>query len=165
MGWFKDFDRMTPFIRTFRPMLARSLESEIEDAYDQMTKNWRDGKDAMGRAWAPNAPSTLRNKPGSTPLIETQQMLESAGYNVDGGELSGAIYIDDDDGKVLAHEHGVPDMGIPPRPILQPTKEYVEDDADKIMTRAFDKAWARAAVQGTTMQVGIGSGMVPGDRP
>lgn len=155
MAWFKDVDRLTPFIAAFRPILAKQMDKQVEQAYDQMIKNWEQGSDAKGRPWEPNAESTLDQKPGSTPLIETRQMIESAKYEMNRKDLTATITIDDEEGKVLAHEYGVPDMGIPKRPILEPTKDVIEEDAGHIMKRAFDKTWARAAVTGTAMNVGF----------
>lgn len=157
-GWFNidEFDKLTPFIAAFRPQLQNSLEDEVKESYETMIENWEQGQDATGTPWEPNAPGTLENKSGSTPLIETRQMIDSAGYAVDKDDLTAQIYIDDDEGKVLAHENGVPDMGIPKRPILGPTATLVGQNADGLFKKAFAKSWMTAQASGTALNVGIG---------
>lgn len=157
MAWFKDFDRLTPFIAAFRPMLTRQLDSHMNDVEREMIKNWEQGQDAMGRAWEPNAPSTLAQKDGSTPLIETRQMIESVEVKTNEDDLTAVISIADEEGKVLAHEYGVPEKNIPPRPILGPTAELVEQEADSLLRQAFQRTWATATVSGTSVGLGVGS--------
>ena len=155
MAWFKSFDRLTPFIKAFRPMLARQLDSHVEDIYDEMIRNWEQGNDATGQAWTPLAPQTIRQKGHSTPLIETRQMIESAQYNTDRKRLNAVISIEDEEGKVLTHEYGAPDQGIPARPILKPVEQLAGRDAGKIMSKAFDRSWATASRSGTMTSVGF----------
>lgn len=163
MARFRDVDRLTPFIRAFRPMIARQMDSHIEDTYNEMVRNWRDGNNAKGEPWEPLAPETVAKKQGpATPLIETRQMIESATYGTDRGELTGYIAIEDEEGKVLAHENGVPDRGLPARPILGPTKDLLEEDSGKMLTTAFDRSWAKAQTQGTMLTIGFGSGSISG---
>lgn len=159
MGWFsiRDIDRLTPFIAVFGDRLANSLEEETKQTYDRMIDQWEQGNDALGRAWEPNAPSTVARKGSSTPLIETRQMIESADYTVDKDELRAQIYIDDEDGKVMAHEHGLPDLGIPARPILGPTADYFGKEADDIFKKAFAKSWLTAEATGTAINVAFGN--------
>lgn len=163
--WFRKnhMDKLTPFIAAFGPNLGKSLEHHTEQAYEEMIKNWEKGQDAQGKAWVPNAPLTIQQKQGSTPLIDTRQMIESAGYEVDNDDMTAQIYIDDDTGKVLAHEYGVPDQGIPQRPILSPTAELIEQEADGIVGKAFDRSWARAQVSGTAVNIGVGGGRLGGN--
>lgn len=162
MVWFRDVDRLTPFIKAFRPMLARQLDKNVESAYDQMIANWEQGQDAHGQPWEPLAPSTVEQKGHSTPLIETRQMIDSADYEVNRDDLTAVITIDDEEEKVLAHEYGVPEQGIPARPVLEPTRELIADDSGHLLKRAFDKSWAKASVTGTALHVGFGGGGAPG---
>lgn len=161
---FIDDNRLPVFIAAFRPMLANSLEDQVEETYDAMVDNWEQGNDALGRPWEPLSPETIRQKGHSTPLIETRQMIESADYTVDEDELSAAIFIEDEPQKVLVHEHGAPDQGIPPRPILNPAKKHFRKESDGMLEKAFDRAYAAAAVGGTAMNVGFQrkSGMLGG---
>lgn len=160
----EDIDRLTPFISVFDNYLASSLEEETKDAYDQMIKNWEAGQDAMGNQWAPLAPSTIESKGGDQILIETRQMIESANYEVNKDDLNARISIEDEQGKVLAHEYGVPDQGLPPRPILGPTAKYMGKESDAIIKKAFAKSWATAQVSGTAVNLGIGGGKLGGGK-
>ena len=157
VSWFRDSDRLTPFIKAFRPMIARELDSYVEEIHDEMVKNWEQGQNIHGEAWAPNAPSTLRQKNGSIPLIDLRDMIGSTSHNVRTRDLSGQISIEDEEGKVMLHEHGAPDRGVPARPILAPVAEYAEDSAGGLLGKAFDRSWAQAARSGTNVGFNIGS--------
>lgn len=150
---FKDIDRLSPFIKAFRPMLAKQLDSHVEQVYNEMVNNWESGRDAQGRPWEPNAPSTLEQKEGSTPLIETRQMIENSGYETDGSSLQAEIYIEDDPGKVLAHENGIPEQGIPARPILGPTQALLAEEGTSLIRQAFDRGYAQASRNGTSTAI------------
>lgn len=158
--WFRSggFDKLTPFIAAFRPQLKNSLEKHTEQVYSEMIDNWEKGQDAQGRAWEPNAESTLAQKPGSTPLIAYRQMIDSTDWKVDDKDLVAQIYVDDEPEKVLAHELGVPDQGIPKRPLLNPTGKLFEEEADGIVGTAVDRSWAGASLTGTTVNFGLGGG-------
>lgn len=134
------FDRLTPFVAAFGPNLEEGLEEHTENVYNEMVDNWERGQDALGRSWEPNAPATLEQKQGSTPLIDTRQMIESADWEMVEDEIVSQIYIDDEPGKVLAHEYGVPDQGIPARPILGPTGRLFEKEADGVVKTAVDRS-------------------------
>lgn len=162
MAGMRDFDRLTPFIAAFRPFLTRQVDETAKEAYDEMIKNWEQGANAKGKPWEPLAPSTIQQKGHATPLIETRQMINSASYDFDKGELAATISIEDEEGKVLTHEYGAPDQGIPPRPILAPTRDLIEENADQMLKDAFDRTWASAAVSGTALSLGYGGGKLGG---
>ena len=132
----RGFNLMPNLIRNLRPMASRELDRHASDVYDHMIRSWERGEDSLGEAWTPLAPSTVARKGHSDPLIETGDMMDSAGYDIDRRNMTAEIYIDDP--KAAAHEFGL--EHIPKRPILDPTATYMEREVENHMGRAIDMA-------------------------
>lgn len=153
---FLDRDRLPGMIAALRPLLGRSLDNHVEQAYDEMISQWERGNDAMGRSWEPLAPSTIRQKGHDTPLIETRQMIDSADYEVDRGNVQAQITIETEYAGL--HEFGAPDLGIPARPILRPTMELVNKNMNSVVRQAVDRSVQMGGMGGVSADMSFGGG-------
>lgn len=148
----RNFNKIPGFIRRFQPIAARELERVTEDAYDQMISSWEQGQTATGQSWEPLHPETVARKGHADPLIETGDMMDSAGYNVSRSNLTAEIYIADD--KIAAHEFGL--EHIPRRPVLEPTMKYIQRDIDNEVGKMIDLSLGGGS--GGGLSVGTGAG-------
>ncbi|MWG36472.1 phage virion morphogenesis protein [Halomarina oriensis] len=118
------------------------IAMDIADAiHQQVDDNWQSGQDAQGAPWAPNAPSTIRAKGGSTPLVDSEETREDMGTASVGGGVARYGPTTERAGKLLAiHEHGVPEKNIPARPVIGPAADYGEDVAGRVAARSLARA-------------------------
>lgn len=136
----RDVNRIPTAKRVLRESEG-ALAKEIADAvHEQVDENWRSGMDATGTPWTPNAPSTIRSKGGSTPLIDTEQMRDDYAVSTDGDTARFGPASDRAAKLTAIHEHGVAEQGIPPRPIIRPAHEYAGDIAGDVGERSLKRA-------------------------
>ena len=135
----KDIDRTDEVIEAMDSGLDEYVEQVFEATLDRIVMNMNSGRDAMGRTWPPNAASTVSQKSGSTPLIDSGELRASIPKDsyVETGSGRGAVF----QSKLNyagVHEFGSPEQGIPPRPFLQPGLEYAASITDETMGDTFD---------------------------
>lgn len=106
--------------------IDNALASTGEHAVDTIKKGFDTSTDALGRPWTPNAPATVRDKGFNRPLYRYGNLQESfysktstRAKEVEIGSTSDILGI---------HEYGAPNAGIPPRPVLQPAANWLEQD-------------------------------------
>lgn len=156
----RDFNLIPNFIRRFKPVTAKRMEKNTEKTYKRMVENWEQGKDALGRSWEPLASSTIERKGHSQILIDEGDMIDGAGYDVSKKNLTATIFIDDDEGKVFAHEMGT--ERIPRRPILGPAHRHWMDNIEDPIGKAIDDSFGHApggTASGASIVMNAGGGL------
>lgn len=148
------FNYMPAFAAALLGAFDDEIEEQVKEAHDTMVENWEQGRDAQGRPWPPLAQATIERKGHSQPLIETQQMIESTEWEYDDGDHTGRITIADE--KAIYHEYGVPEEGIPPRPMLGPTLGLLGENVDDSGEKAVRNAYRRAKGAGIVGRVVFG---------
>jgi len=118
--------------------LSDGLAKVHTKTLDRLVSNMGEGKDALGRKWAPLDEATIRAKGHSTPLIESGDLRADiqSSSEVDTGALVGIIGTSKEYGAV--HELGAPEAGIPRRPFLGPAAIYAKNIAPDIMGEEID---------------------------
>lgn len=140
----RNWNKLPSFIPLFRIALKNNLEEATEQTHDRMVRNWEKGMDATGKPWTPLSPTTVRRKGHSDPLIETETMIDSTGYEVSNDNLTAAIYVDDP--KIAIHEDGT--ERIPARPVLKPASRYMEQEMGTMVGNAVDEAYVQSTKSG-----------------
>lgn len=97
--------------------LGRRITERIDRGFDS-------GSDALGRPWRPLAAETIRRKGHGQILVEGGEMRESIEYDVKRG--AGRLLITSDSDILPYHEFGVPEEGLPRRPVMQPAAIWAE---------------------------------------
>lgn len=115
--------------------MGRRIVERIDEGFDR-------GTDALGRPWQPLAPETIRRKGHAQILVDSGDMRRSIDYQVDRGE--GKLEVTSDSPLLPYHEFGVPEEGLPRRPVMEPaaiwanqslipvTSEFVGDRLDSV---------------------------------
>ena len=98
-----------------------AVAEATEETHSKMMDNWDSGQDAMGRPWRPLSPVTVREKGHSSILYDTGEMKGSVKMDIDRTRLRGSVY--STSGLIPIHEYGVPENGLPRRPIMGPAGE------------------------------------------
>lgn len=122
--------------------LGAGLIELHSETLNRVLSNMAEGKDALGRAWKPVEPATLRSrevrKSDPRPLVDTGEFRGdiAATSEVDLSAMAAVIGTTKIYGPV--HEFGAPEMGIPRRPIFGPAGIYAENIAEETFGEAID---------------------------
>lgn len=127
----RDINRIPAAIAAIEAAESAAVESVAEDAVEQIDKGFDNGQDALGTAWEPLSPETIRRKGNSDILEDTGEFRESFDYSVD--EETGKAYVGTGSELAPYHEFGVPERGLPKRPVLGPAGIWVEKNYPKTM--------------------------------
>lgn len=132
----RDINRIPTLQRALTERLADGAERLADETLSQIDRGFRHGQDAMGRPWQPLDPATVAQKGHADILQDTGALRNSFGAEVDHNPVTGhyEVTIYSDDPKLVHHEYGAPDAGLPPRPVLRPAAEWVatQREADPI---------------------------------
>lgn len=134
-----DIDRTREVLDAIDDGMEAYIQAVYEETVKQIQMMMDAGRDATGKPFAPNAPSTVRAKGHSTPLIESGDLRDSVGKDSElrKRELT-AIFASDVE-YAGVHEFGAPEMGIPPRPFLQPGLAYAASISDDRWNEEVDR--------------------------
>ncbi|MFC5973802.1 phage virion morphogenesis protein [Halomarina salina] len=138
----RDENRIPAVRAALRAAEGSIAESIATDVNETVRENWSAGKNALGGAWAPNAPETIRQKGGSTPLIDTGETREAMGVSAEGDTARVGPTTDEAAKLIAIHEHGVPEQNIPARPVIGPAGEYAHQVAEDVAERTLTKTLA-----------------------
>lgn len=125
-----------------REALVEGLGAGLKELHTRTTKqvvtNMEKGQDALGNAWEPLKPETIRQSTKSVPLVDSGDMRRDilASSEVDTSRLIGLIGTSKEYG--VYHELGAPEAGIPRRPFLAPAARYAERHAEKVIGTEID---------------------------
>lgn len=112
--------------------LNDGMKDVFEDTMDTAMSNWSSGADALGNSWAALDDSTIESKGGSDILVESGDLREN---------VREESHFDDDENAAVftssleyagVHEFGLPEKGIPRRPIFGPMVKYAGRNLDTI---------------------------------
>lgn len=136
----EDEDHTDEAIAAINDGLPASLEEVHQQTVERIVAMMGQGRDAMGRPWAPLKPSTVAAKGHSTPLVDGGDLMSSIEEDSEVNTADNIAYFATTLPYGPAHEYGLPEKGIPPRPFLGPGLQYastISDDVfeDKIGTR------------------------------
>lgn len=147
----RDFNKIPGFIRHLRKELMDEADDATEEVYNHMIDQWDKGMDSQGRAWEPLSPVTVRQKGHSDILIETGDMKEASGYEMDADNMTAEIYVEDP--KIVYHEFGT--EKIPKRPVLGPTHPVLVEAIEESVGDAVDEAFVKSTVTSGILNGGI----------
>ncbi len=132
-----DINNIPMAIQGIKDAMDDGMEDVFKETMDTAMTNWEAGSDALGNDWASLADSTIAAKAGSDILVESGDLRR---------DVESESYYDDDDNAAVftssleyagVHEFGLPEKGIPKRPIFGPMVTYagrqldtVEDELD-----------------------------------
>lgn len=125
----EDHNNIPLAIQQIDNAVDNALASTGEQAVDKIKKGFDTSTDALGRPWTPNAPSTVREKGFNRPLYRYGNLQESFRSEKKRGAKEVEIYSDNP--HLPIHEYGAPGANIPPRPVLQPAANWLEQDVVK----------------------------------
>ena len=111
---------------------AREAVADLtRDAYDAMDEGWEQGETALGTPWAPLASETIAAKGHDRILTDTGKMRADTEFAIDRRTMHGQIGPTTDRSAELLtfHEFGVPENGLPARPVIEPTFRYADRKA------------------------------------
>jgi len=115
-------------IPTLQAQLAkgshRAVENVGEAAVERVDTGFNRGEDAMGRPWQELADSTIEQKGHALKLIDEADLKNSNTYVT----AENRARIGTNDPKATYHEMGVPENGLPARPIYGPLAEWLDEE-------------------------------------
>ncbi|SEH60494.1 hypothetical protein SAMN05192561_1127 [Halopenitus malekzadehii] len=128
--------------RAFDVGLREGIVALYADSLEQLTKNMREGKDAMGNAWRPVTYETMRQRSVRTTtrdaLVDTGDFRANIISNSEARPSEGTAVIGTSREDAVAHEFGAPELGIPRRPIFSPVAAYANQRAAEIIGDELD---------------------------
>lgn len=140
----KDRNNIRAAMRALDAGAQAGLEALAEDALEAIDQGFERGTDPLGRAWAPLAPSTVRQKGHSDILVDEGEFRDSFRYESSSLRRGARVQIGTDSELAPYHEWGVPENNLPARPILQPTAIHIEEDLiGSVFARALSRSLSR----------------------
>lgn len=136
--YVEDDDRTDEAIVAINHGLPASVEEIHAQTVERMVSMMSQGRDAMGKAWVPNAPSTVAAKGGSTPLVDEGDLMDSIEEDSEFREDENLAIFASGLPYAGVHEYGLPEKGIPPRPFLQPGLQYAAEISDDVFESELD---------------------------
>lgn len=142
MSSFSDENNIPAAIRIIKRRTRYALDDTGEKMVEKIEEGFDDGRDALGRPWAPLSPETIRRKGHATILVDEGEMRESFEYAVNRSSLTLAVGTNSE--IAVYHEFGVPDRGLPARPIVRPAATWAaERYIEPKIAEEYNKGFAR----------------------
>lgn len=132
-------------IAGIKDALDDGMEKVFKDTMDTAMSNWDSGADALGNPWEPLAPETIASKAGSDVLIESGDLKSNVKSTSRFDKASQTAIFSSSLDYAAVHEFGLPEKGIPRRPILGPMAGYAARNLD-ILEAEIDDALDNARV-------------------
>ena len=126
-------DRFPEMIEATQDGLDAYIERVWEETVEQIIRNMRRGRNAMGRPWRPT-----EDPSDNTPLVDTGRMMVSVGTESFIAESARAGVFSAGPDYVDIHEFGAPDANIPKRSFLLPGLEYAVDITPRVFRDEVD---------------------------
>lgn len=134
---FQDKNRIPSVIGAIEEGTAEGTKEIAKETVNQIEDGFDNGEDALGNQWEELSDATIRKKGHSQILIEDGELQSSFDYAYDPAETEAIVGTSDP--KAQFHEFGVPENGVPARPILRPAAIWIEKNYETEMGDLLDR--------------------------